>query len=139
MISWFSQYQEIFAWLALLSLLTFVVSLVSLPWLVARIPDDYFLHNKRHPAPLKQSHPAIRMALLIGKNILGVVLLAGGIIMLFTPGQGLLTIAMAVLLMDYPGKFTLERRLARNESVLNGLNWLRSRANAVPLRVDNKD
>lgn len=139
MTSWFSQYQEIFAWLALLSLMTFIISLLSLPWLVARIPDDYFLHNKRHPTPLKQSHPAIRMALLIGKNVLGFTLLVGGIIMLFIPGQGLLTIAMALLLMDYPGKFKLEQHLAGNDNVLNGLNWLRARANAVPLRVDGKD
>jgi archaellum biogenesis protein FlaJ (TadC family) len=135
-ISWFGQYQEVFAWLALSSLITFVISLLSLPWLVARIPEDYFLHNKRHPAPLKQNHPVIRMALLIGKNVLGVILLAGGIIMLFIPGQGLLTIAMGMLLMDYPGKFGIERRLARNDNVLNGLNWLRARARALPLQVD---
>ena len=123
--------------MALLSLITFVVSLISLPWLVARIPDDYFLHNKRHPVPLKENHPAFRMALLIGKNILGFILLAGGIIMLFIPGQGLLTIAMGLLLMDYPGKFTLERKIASNPKILNGLNWLRAKANAEALEIDD--
>ncbi|MBV1931811.1 MAG: hypothetical protein KUG71_08845 [Porticoccaceae bacterium] len=138
MISWLGQYQEIFAWLALISLLTFVISLLSLPWLVARIPDDYFLYNKRHSAELKKNHPIIRVVLLIGKNTLGVILLVGGIIMLFIPGQGLLTIAMGMLLMDYPGKFKLEQRLAQNEKVLHGLNWLRARGHAPPLKVDRE-
>lgn len=138
MISWLGQYQEIFAWLALISLLTFVVSLLSLPWLVARIPDDYFLYNKRRPAELKKNHPVIRIVLLIGKNTLGVILLVGGIIMLFIPGQGLLTIAMGMLLMDYPGKFKLEQRLAQNEKILHSLNWLRARGHAPPLKVDRE-
>ena len=139
MTSWLGQYQEVFTWLALISLITFVISLLSLPWLVAQIPDDYFLYSKRKPAQLKKSHPLIRMALLIGKNALGVVLLAGGVIMLFIPGQGLLTIAMGMLLIDYPGKFELEQRLARNEKVLHGLNWLRARGHAPPLKIDSKD
>ncbi len=138
MISWLGQYQEIFAWLALISLLTFVISLLSLPWLVARIPDDYFLYSKRRPAELKNNHPVIRIVLLIGKNTLGVILLVGGIIMLFIPGQGLLTIAMGMLLMDYPGKFRLEQRLAQNETILHGLNWLRARGHAPPLKIDRE-
>ena len=79
------------------------------------------------------------MTLLIGKNVLGIILVAGGVIMLFIPGQGLLTIAMGMLLMDYPGKFRLERRIARNEKVLNGLNWLRTHANALPLQINGDD
>ncbi len=139
MISWLTSHPTVFAWLAAISALTFVISLVTLPWLVARIPEDYFMYRKRHPTPLKKTHPLIRMTLLIGKNALGVVLLTGGLIMLFIPGQGLLTIAMGVLLLDYPGKFRLERRIARNEKVHKGLNWLRTRANAAPLQIDGED
>ena len=134
---WLSEYQALFTWMAIISAFTFVVSLLTLPWLVARIPGDYFCHKKRHPAPLKQHHPILRVVVLVGKNCLGWVLLVGGIIMLFIPGQGLLTIAMAMLLMDYPGKFQLEQRIARNDKVRNGLNWLRARAHAPPLQVDD--
>lgn len=132
------QYQQIFIWLGIISLLTFVISLLALPWLVARIPEDYFLHSKRRPAPFKQSHPLARLILLICKNILGAALITGGIIMLFIPGQGLLTIAMGLLLMDYPGKFQVEQRMVQNENVLNGLNWLRARAKTEPLRVEGE-
>jgi len=77
--------------------------------------------------------------LLIGKNLLGTILLAGGIIMLFMPGQGLLTMAMGLLLLDYPGKFALERRVARQHAVLSGLNWLRAKTGSPPLVVDDED
>ena len=133
---WLSEYQALFTWMAIISAFTFVVSLLTLPWLVARIPSDYFCHKKRHPAPLKQHHPILRVVVLVGKNCLGWVLLVGGIIMLFIPGQGLLTIAMGLLLMDYPGKFSLERKIASKPKILNGLNWLRAKAQAPSLEID---
>lgn len=139
MIAWLASNQGLLGWLTFASVATFVISLATLPWLVARIPADYFAHRKRHGTPLKQGHPLIRLLLLIGKNLLGTILLAGGLIMLFVPGQGLLTMAMGLLLLDYPGKFALERRIARQHSVLAGLNWLRARAGATPLVIDRHD
>lgn len=134
--SWLAQHQTFFTWLAICSALTFVLSLLSLPWLVARIPPDYFCHIKRHPITTKQAHPVLRLSLFLGKNIVGGVLLMGGIMMLFLPGQGLLTMAMGLLLMDYPGKFALERNIVSNPKVLNGLNWLRAKAHSPPLEID---
>lgn len=139
MSAWLATNQALLGWLTAASVATFVISLVTLPWLVARIPADYFAHRRRHAAPLKQRHPVIRLLLLIGKNLLGTVLLAGGIVMLFLPGQGLLTMAMGLLLLDYPGKYALERRVVRQHSVLSGLNWLRARAGAQPLVIDHPD
>jgi hypothetical protein len=137
--AWLMANQALVGWLTGASVATFVISLVALPWLVARIPPDYFAHHKRHATPLKQRHPVIRLLLLIGKNLLGTILLAGGIIMLFMPGQGLLTMAMGLLLLDYPGKFALERRVARQHAVLSGLNWLRAKTGSPPLVVDDED
>ncbi len=118
------------------SIVTFIASLLSLPWLVSRIPEDYFLREKRRPSPWKETHPAIRLGVLIGKNVLGLVLLLGGTLMLFLPGQGLLTMAMGILLLDYPGKFRLERRIVRVPQVSESLNWLRSKRGVGPLLVD---
>lgn len=131
-----AEYQALFTWMAVVSAFTFFISLLTLPWLVARIPVDYFCHEKRHPTPLKQTHPILRIVSLIGKNLLGWVLLLGGLIMLFIPGQGLLTIAMGLLLMDYPGKFSLERKIVRKPKILNSLNWLRRKVNTPPLEID---
>lgn len=139
MSSWLDANQALLGWLTFASVATFLISLVTLPWLVARIPADYFTHPKRHATPLKQRHPLIRLLLLMGKNLLGAILLAGGLMMLFVPGQGLLTMAMGLLLLDYPGKYALERRLAGQHAVLAGLNWLRAKAGAPPLIMDYPD
>lgn len=125
-----------FLWLSLVSAVTFVTSLVALPWLATLIPADYFLHEKREPSRWNRIPPALRLLLILLKNVLGMVLLAGGFIMLFVPGQGLLTIAMGMLLLDYPGKYQLERWLVSHKPVLKGLNWLRAKRGAAPLEVD---
>ncbi|TNE78064.1 MAG: hypothetical protein EP334_05675 [Gammaproteobacteria bacterium] len=135
MLDWLSEHQTLLTWLSVISLVTFIISLLALPWLVSLIPADYFHHSSRHPAPLKKRHPLIRLLLLFGKNLLGLVLLCGGILMLFLPGQGLLTIAVGMLLLDYPGKFHLERRVVGHPTVLKGLNWLRGKRNQPPIEL----
>jgi hypothetical protein len=77
--------------------------------------------------------PALRLALLAGKNVLGGVLIVAGLLMLLVPGQGLLTIAVGLVLTDFPGKFRLERWLMRRRSVWRSINWLRRRAGREPL------
>ena len=126
---------EVLLWLGLLSFATFIISLLSLPWLVARIPADYFCHQQRNPAPWKRARPAFRISALILKNLLGWILLAGGLLMLFLPGQGILTMAMGLILMDYPGKYQLERRIVRIPIILKGLNWLRRKRSSPPLKI----
>ena len=121
-------------WLGVLSILAFVASIVALPWLVTRIPEDYFCHPRRAPASWEPAHPAVRMVFLVLKNLLGFVLLTGGFIMLFVPGQGLLTMAVGLLLIDYPGKFALERRVVAIEPIFRGLNWIRRRRGIAPLK-----
>lgn len=136
MLDWLSDNQILLTWLSVISLITFVGSLLALPWLVGVIPEDYFLHQRRNPVDLKQRHPVVRLLLLIGKNLLGMLLLCGGILMLFLPGQGLLTLAMGMLLLDYPGKFSIERRIVAHPSVLKGINWLRAKGNHPPIKID---
>jgi hypothetical protein len=136
MLAWLSEHQVLLTWLSVASLITFIGSLLALPWMVAMIPEDYFLYENRETIPLKQRHPVIRSLLLVGKNLLGLILLCGGFLMLFMPGQGLLTMAVGLLLMDYPGKYTLEKRIVSIPSVLTGLNWLRAKRNLPALKVD---
>ncbi len=139
LLDWFNAYQPQLTRLGIISLIIFVCSLLVLPWLVSRIPEDYFLHKRRQPLPWKDQHTILRTLLLIGKNMLGAILLCGGFLMLFLPGQGLLTMAMGLLLTDYPGKYRLERRLVAIPHILNGLNWLRKRAGTEPLQVDGEE
>ena len=121
--------------LALCSILVFIISLASLPWLVAKIPEDYFLHRKRKKTlPLTTSAFARYLFLRLARNLVGLILLVGGFLMLFIPGQGILTMVMGLILMDYPGKYSVEKAIIGYPAVFKGLNWLRARANKPPLR-----
>jgi hypothetical protein len=134
LISWLSNHLELLTLIGLISALIFTISLLSLPWLVAQIPEDYFASEDRAETTWKTHHPVVRLFILIIKNLLGYILLLGGILMLFMPGQGILTIVAGLLLMDYPGKFSLEKRIAGSPAIFKGLNWLRNKAGKPPLK-----
>ena len=51
-----------------------------------------------------------------------------------TPGQGLLTLLVGLLLMNFPGKYRLERWLVGRRGVLTALNWLRRRGGHPPFQ-----
>ena len=72
---------------------------------------------------------------LIIKNLIGYVLIIGGILMLVLPGQGLFTIFIGLMMSNYPGKYFIERKFIAIPSVLKTINWLRKRSNQEPLEV----
>jgi hypothetical protein len=131
--SWIEAHQGWLMSLAGLSILMFVGSLIILPFLLARIPEDYFADPKRHAGGLKTLHPVLYWGLRIVKNLVGWVLVLAGILMLVLPGQGILTIIVGLVLSDFPGKFALERRLASNDRILGAINWVRRRGGHRPL------
>jgi hypothetical protein len=109
-----------------------VASALLTGWVVVRLPADYFVGP--HPPPLwKGQHPIVRK---VAKNLLGAVLVAGGVVMLFTPGQGILTILLGLMLLDLPGKRRLEQKLVRRPGVLNFMNKLRGRYGREGLRLE---
>lgn len=117
--------------LLLVSLGLLVCTLVLLPAIVARLPVDYF---ERPLAGLRdKSRTPLGVLLLVVRNVVGLVLVVLGLLMLFTPGQGLLTLFVGLMLMNYPGKHALERSLARREGVMKGLNWVRRKSGLPPL------
>ncbi len=120
-------------YLFLLSIFTLILSLLLVPWLVSRLPEDYFVEKNRKRAAMKETHPLVRIILLIGKNILGGLLFISGIIMLVFPGQGILTILLGLGIMDFPGKFKLERKIVNLPGILKAMNWIRKKARVVPL------
>jgi hypothetical protein len=119
--------------LGITSAITFVGTLILVPILVVRLPADYFAHSGRHRRPWLTVHPIPRVLLLIGKNVLGFVLVCAGILMLVLPGQGILTILIGLTLIDFPGKFTFERWLVTRPAVLKSVNWLRHKAGRTHL------
>lgn len=122
--------------LGIISLITFVGTLIVVPWLIVRIPTEYFASEKRQVAALSHQHPAARWLLLIAKNLFGAVLIVMGIIMLVLPGQGLLTILIGLVLLNFPGKYRFERWLVLRRPIRRSVNWLRRRSGRKPLKFN---
>ena len=123
-------------WIAGASIVAFIATLIAVPWLIVRIPSDYFAHGRRPRKRWADRHPVVRGALLAGKNLLGYILLAAGIAMLVLPGQGILTMLLGFILVDLPGKYRFERWLVARPLVLKTINLLRRRAGHDPLVLD---
>ena len=135
LINWFAVHPSVLISLGVSSIFIFIMSLIGISWVVGQIPADYFLTTKRRPGKWKVQAPFVRIIVLIIKNIIGLCFILGGVVMLVLPGQGLLTIITGLLLVDYPGKFQLERKIVAVPSVLKTLNWMRSKSKKLPLRT----
>lgn len=133
------EHKVVIGWLAVLSGLLFVGSILAVPSLVIRIPEDYFASRQRPKTRFANEHPMLRWTVWGGRNVLGVALILAGLAMLLLPGQGLLTILVGILLMDFPGKHRLERRIVRTGPVLKSINWVRRQAHVRPLRLDDEE
>jgi len=111
----------------------FIGTLLLIPWLLVRMPPDYFHPDTRKKPLWADHHPILRAVLLVGKNVLGLGVLLMGVVMLVLPGQGLLTILIGLLLLDFPGKYKAERWFIQRGPILRGVNWLRSKQGRPPL------
>ncbi|MEQ9096145.1 MAG: PGPGW domain-containing protein [Phycisphaerales bacterium] len=131
--AWISDNEAMLWGLGLVSVVVFVGSLLIMPALIVRIPRDYFVHDVRPPSRWASHAPWLRLSLRIGKNVLGIVLVLGGIAMLVLPGQGLLTIFAGFILLDFPRKYAFEKWLVRHRWVRGPLNWVRRRNGREPL------
>jgi len=132
--AWLDGNADLFLGLGFASFFLFVGTLALIPLIVIRIPVDYFNRKRRSPALKRHEHPFLGWFWLLFKNCLGGICVAAGLAMLVLPGQGLLTILVGVMLIDFPGKFALERRLVRHPRVFRSLNWIRFKAGKARLQ-----
>jgi len=116
-----------------LSVFMFIATLFAMPLLLARIPADYFV--RRPVRNWHVRHPAIHLLLVVIKNLLGLIVLLAGLTMLVLPGQGLLTIFLAIILLDIPGKRWFERWMIRRRPIFRAANWIRAKYHRPPLEL----
>ena len=111
--------------IVVVSVTMFVGTIALIPWLVRRMPEDYFV-----TPPAK--HP---LHVVIARNIVGVLLIAAGIAMLVLPGQGILTILIGLSVVDLPIKRRILRRLLRQPNVQRAIQAMRTSAGKPPLVI----
>lgn len=131
---WIQSHDTLLAWTFALSLLFFVGSLIVIPVLIARIRTDYFVAPAGRTDNWRARYPLAHLIVRAARNVLGVVLLLAGIVMMVLPGQGIITILVALSLLDFPGKRQLETRLVRQPKVSQAINWIRKRAGRPPIQ-----
>ena len=131
-LAWLKAHESFCWWLTAASAAAFIGTLVLVPLLLIRMPPDYFTRKQDHRL---NRHPVCYWSAMIGKNILGGMLLLAGTAMLFLPGQGIITILLGVSLLNFPGKRRLEKRLVSLPKVLATINKIRQRAKQPPLIV----
>lgn len=112
-----------------------VVSITLVAIVLVKVPSNYFSSHYQHDF-LPNSSWFTRWGVVVGKNVLGFILILAGIVMLIGPGQGILTILVGLIMMDIPGKRPLEARLIKRPAVLSAVNSLRARYSKSPLLMD---
>lgn len=128
----------------LLGMALFVISSVGglalVAFLFVRLPADYFCNSSSRDFWVGR-HPVIRRTGLVVKNLLGVGLVALGVVLVLpgVPGPGILTILIGVMLLDFPGKRRLERRLIGRPTILGSVNSLRRRYGKAPFALPESD
>jgi len=134
LVNWLTQNTSILATLAAFSFVLLTTSLLATPWVLARLPANYFSRP-----PVVKPRSARRICTSVVKTILGSIMVLTGIAMMFTPGPGLVCLIMGLTLCEFPGKHRLVKRVIRRPSVFSTLNWLRKKASKPPFVLPASD
>ena len=122
---------------ALIFLASFFINLGIVSFILVKLPADHFSKSRKTKF-WAGPRPAIHAAKVIGKNIGGLLLVALGIVLSLpgVPGQGLLTVLLGIMLLDFPGRHRLEQKLLSKPSIVNTINRLRERFDKPPLQLN---
>lgn len=93
--------------------------------ILVRLPADHF--RRKSPLPKR-----------ILSNLAGLLLVLAGIVLSFPgiPGQGILTIAVGLLLLEFPGRRRFLIWLFSRPRIHRGVDRIRARFGKEPLLVD---
>jgi len=122
---------------ALIFVGTFFINLAIVSFILVKIPANHFSKSRKTKF-WSGPRPLLHAAGVVGKNIGGVLLVALGIVLSLpgVPGQGLLTVLLGLMLLDFPGRRRLEQKLLSRPSIVNAINGLRARFDKPPLELN---
>lgn len=123
--SWFDSPALLWG-LGAFSVLAVVCSIILVPRYLAKLPKDFLTAG---------DHEQHSLAWRIVRNALGVVLVLLGVAMLLLPGQGLITLLVGVLLVDFPGKRRLVQRILGRPKILGIVNKMRAKRGSPAMQA----
>lgn len=80
----------------------------------------------------KEERPFRLTAFSAARNVFGLFLLTAGILMLVLPGQGILTVLISLLFLDFPGRRKLILKILSSEKTEQALNRIRRKFGKKP-------
>ena len=130
----------LFGWLGAVSLFLLCLTVFFTPWLIAQLPHDYFL-KRAMPAVTPDNQSAgeqtsavssiAKLVWVTGikllRNVLGVLIILTGLLMMLTPGPGLVTLVLGLSVCDFSAKQRLLSQTVNQPKVFLALNWMRRR------------
>ena len=117
----------------------FVVGLAATGYVLLRLPADYFSNSLSANPKRRFQHPVLHVVWCVVRNLIGAGLVVAGIAMLFLPGQGLITLAVGLMLVDFPGKRKLSLVLIRRWHLIEAANKWRARYEREPFELPAED
>jgi len=134
LVTWLSQNTTVITAIAVFSFMLLTTSLLATPWVLARLPANYF-----SKPPTVRPRSAKRLCASVVKTVMGSLMVLTGLAMMFTPGPGLVCLVLGMTLCEFPGKHRLLKRVIRRPSVFSTLNWLRKKASKPPFVLPGSD
>jgi hypothetical protein len=118
-----------------ISIATSIGSLWLSRFVLLRLPADYFVGEEAR----SRAAGSGRLA-WVARNVAALLLVIVGLVLSIPgiPGQGLLLMAVGLVLADLPGKRRLERRLLGHPRVLALINRVRSQAHVALLEPPDR-
>jgi hypothetical protein len=119
--------------MALGSLGFFVLTPLAAPVFLVMMPADILVRSRRRMSERATLGKLGFVFWHIFKNLIAVALMLLGILLLFLPGQGLLTLFAGTMLADIPGKKALLHRLLKAKGIKSKVDRLRVKYRKIAL------
>jgi hypothetical protein len=116
-----------------------IISLAVIAILLVSLPSTFFLDSHQRDLWIDH-HPVVRWSGRALKNLAGVFLILLGVVLSVPgiPGQGILTILLGIVLLDFPGKRRLERSILKRPRVRRTVEQLRHRFGRPPFMLEEE-
>ena len=124
-------------WGLAFALLFIVLTNLLTIWVLIALPSTYFC-DEPASALWADRRPVLRWVGLIGSNLVGALIALVGVLLSVPgfPGPGLPLVLIGIMLLNFPGKRGLERKLVGMPRVLAMINSLRAYFNRLPLVLE---